>query len=72
MSEWMDRYRGYSYFCLLDSKLAHFVWRRLFCPTGWHLWDEVLSSHGSDPDRGHYLYCDACGETMDVGCVNCE
>lgn len=35
------------------------LWRRLFCRCGWHLFDEVDSSHG-----GHHLSCDACEMTI--------
>ena len=37
----------------LQNRLAWWLWQRLCCPRGWHLWDEVIS------DR-HYLVCDAC------------
>jgi hypothetical protein len=30
------------------------TWKKLFCPSGIHLFDEVWT-----PDK-HYLYCDAC------------
>jgi len=54
----MDEWRGYSYWFLLDNRLAQWLWRKLFCRIGWHLWDEVLS------DLGHRLYCDACEEEL--------
>ncbi len=65
-NEWMSSYRAYSYWGLLDNSLAHYLWRGLFCPMGWHLWDEVLSSTADDPQRRHYLFCDACDETLDI------
>ena len=63
---WMRSYRNYSYHGLLDNPLAHFIWRKLFCRIRWHLWDEVLSSSSNDPQRRHYLFCDACNETVDI------
>lgn len=51
-------WRGYSYPSVLDNRLAHFLWRILFCRTGWHLWDEVKSG------ENHYLFCDACDEVF--------
>lgn len=65
-NEWMRSYRNYSYHGLLDNPLAHFIWRKLFCRIRWHLWDEVLSSTAADPQRRHYLFCDACDETVDI------
>ncbi len=65
-NKWMRSYHNYRYCFLLDNKLAHFIWLKVFCPNGWHLWDEVLSSHSTDPERRHYLFCDACDETVDI------
>lgn len=31
------------------------AWKTANCPSGIHLWDEVIS------DDDHYLHCDACG-----------
>jgi hypothetical protein len=47
-------YHGYSYPSIFANRLGWFLWKRLFCRTGWHLWDEVwsLDFHG--------LFCDAC------------
>jgi len=48
------------------------IWKRLMCPRGIHLLDEVLSSActpGRDYERknwSHYLYCDACGLTVHI------
>lgn len=44
----------YTYPSILDNRLSHWLWKRLCCPRGWHLWDEVLS------ELGHRLSCDAC------------
>lgn len=66
MSEWMASYSNYRYWSLLDNRLAHFLWRKLFCRMDWHLWDEVLSGSSNDPQRRHYLFCDACDETVDI------
>jgi len=44
---------GYTYPRLLQHRVVWWIWKRVFCPHGWHLWDEV----GGET---HYLYCDAC------------
>lgn len=36
------------------------IWRAVFCPRGWHLFDEVTTVFG------HYLHCDACGLIVHV------
>ena len=51
----MSRLYGITY-SLPENEIIYFVWSKLFCKKGWHLFDEVLSS-----ECGHYLYCDACG-----------
>ena len=43
----------------MQNRLCWWLWKRLCCPIGWHLWDEVAS------DR-HYLYCDACEIEADL------
>ena len=50
--------REYSYPRWLDNRIAHRLWRKLFCRIGWHLWDETASLDS------HSLYCDACGEDV--------
>lgn len=52
----LARYRNHRYPKLLDNAYAQFLWRKLFCRGGWHLWNEVLSGL----DERHYLFCDAC------------
>lgn len=44
---------GITYPRFLQNKFIWWLWKRLLCPHGWHLWDEVLSTD-------HTLYCDAC------------
>ena len=36
------------------------IWKKVFCPRGWHLFDEVASL------GRHELYCDACGKTIGI------
>lgn len=50
----VKNWRGISYASLLDNRFCHWLWKRWFCPKGWHLWDEVMSL------EDHSLYCDAC------------
>lgn len=54
----MSEYQGYTHYWPL--KLL-WLWRLLFCRREWHLWDEVES------DCDHYLSCDACGKTVQIG-----
>jgi len=54
-------YHGYTYIGLLDNRLSRFLWRKVFCVRGWHLWDESLG------DARHYLSCDACGVAVALG-----
>jgi len=56
--------RGYTYPGFLQNKVCWYLWKKLFCRNGWHLWDEVLS------DDSHYLYCDACDCTENIELVN--
>ena len=53
-------YRGYSYPGILDNCFVHWIWKRLFCTRGWHLWDECKCY------KEHYLYCDCCDETVEI------
>ena len=53
-------YRGYSYWLILDRPFIQWLWYKIFCKKGWHLWDEVYSIDE------HYLFCDACGEKVNI------
>lgn len=55
VSDMGTEYHGFTYPTILDHAWVHWLWRRLFCPKGWHLWDEA---RGLNDDT---LYCDACG-----------
>ena len=58
-------YWGYTY----PGVLGWFkrIWKWWCCPRGMHLWDEVESGAASIPNfYRHYLYCDACGERVNV------
>ena len=50
----LDVWLGITYPRLLDHAPVQYLWRRVFCPMGWHLWDEVWSL------EDHVLFCDAC------------
>jgi hypothetical protein len=66
MKYWYD----ITYPTIFDNRLMQWVWKKAFCPTGWHLFDEVSSSYIS-PKTGkweHTLYCDAC--ELDVELVD--
>ena len=65
MSErWKEIFNGnatmYTYPGVFGNRLGRLIWRTLFCPRGWHLWDEVLSG----VNERHYLTCDACQESF--------
>jgi hypothetical protein len=47
-------WHGITYPSILDHKFVQGLWGKVFCPRGWHLWDEVES------DKDHDLFCDAC------------
>jgi hypothetical protein len=52
-------YHGITYpFFKVMPRWFRKAWKRIMCPRGYHLLDEVLSTYGSEPS--HYLYCDAC------------
>ncbi len=55
----MSTYRGITYFPILDNRPVQWLWKKLFCPREWHLFDECLSF-------AHYLYCDACGLSVHI------
>lgn len=48
--EWLD----VTYPYILQNKVSQWLWKHVFCPIGFHLFDEVQST------TDHYLYCDAC------------
>ena len=56
-------YIGVSYPGILQQAWIRAIWRRTFCPTGWHLFDEV-ASFGA---LGHHLSCDACDLSLVLG-----
>lgn len=56
----MMKYRGITYPAILDYDCARAIWKRLFCPTEWHLFDEV------ETFIDHYLYCDACNLVVEI------
>jgi hypothetical protein len=39
---------------IFDSPFVQSLWKRIFCPRGWHLWDEHANA------EQHDLFCDAC------------
>lgn len=43
----------------LNYRPVHWVWRKLFCPQDWHLYDQVIGWLGPG-EWEVYLYCDAC------------
>ena len=51
----MKKYRGITYFPIFDNEFIQWLWKLLFCPHEWHLFDEVWAL------ERHYLSCDACG-----------
>lgn len=59
-----DEYGGISYpFGTLLYKFNFFykLWKKIMCPNGYHLLDEVLSyGTGNKNSNVHYLVCDAC------------
>ncbi len=50
---------GHTYPGFLEPRPIRWLWKKIWCPRGWHLWDEVSNSDGD-----HYLHCDACEATF--------
>lgn len=46
---------GITYPSIFAHGFIYSLWKHIFCPRGWHLWDEVHSM-----EYGHSIYCDAC------------
>lgn len=57
------KYYGLTYPKILDNKFIKWLWRKLMCKYGYHLFDEVLSI------EHHYLSCDACGSEVHIETV---
>jgi len=49
-----------TYPSFLDNRLCHWLWKKLCCPRGWHLFDECQSLDD------HMLNCDACGYELPI------
>lgn len=47
-------YKGITYPVIFDNELSRRIWKKVLCPNGFHLWDEVSSL------EGRTLTCDAC------------
>lgn len=58
MSKLIDEWHDISYPVVFQDKIGWWIWKHLFCPSGWHLFDESMS------EEDHCLYCDACGLTV--------
>lgn len=59
------KYHGYSYPTILSKGPLGWLWKKIFCKRGWHLWDEVLGT-GADTEDGweHSMVCDVCQKTI--------
>ena len=53
-------YRGYSYPSALAHRPIYWLWARIFCPRGWHLWDETWAIDW------HGMSCDACYAALQI------
>lgn len=70
IAQLLSKYEGITY---IGSSWLHRwgIWKRVFCPKGIHLLDEVQTA--SDPDGwNHYLSCDACNLMVEIGRINRE
>lgn len=54
----MSRYIGISYPRFLSFAPILWLWKRICCKRGWHLFDECESTDW------HHLVCDACDNTL--------
>ena len=65
-----------TYPAIFQNTPALWLWGKLCCPRGWHLFDEWLGTclHNSDEEckregcngHGHAIICDACGLEIDI------
>ncbi len=62
----MSKYIGITYPKILTNKYALKLWKRFMCKNNKHLFDEVWSIWGEPDDPQHYLYCDACGFSVNI------
>ena len=62
MENWLD----ITYPYIFQNSLVWYLWKRAFCPHGWHLFDEVWSI------EEHTLYCDACGLDIIISSASYE
>lgn len=60
------RYFGITYWGCLGNPLSLWLWRKVFCRRGWHLWDEVWSL------TDHYMSCDACELYVGISKIRTE
>lgn len=67
-----QKYHGFSHPRFLGWLGVRWAWKKLLCPRGMHLWDEMLGTGmigGEDYERPgweHCLYCDACGAIVHI------
>jgi len=62
----MNKYRGLTYFSILDNRFCHWLFKKYFCPRNIHLFDECESL------EYHFLSCDACGLEVHIKEINDE
>lgn len=53
---WLD----VTYPYIFQNIIFWWLWKKIFCPTGFHLFDEVQSVYD------HYLSCDACDFVVNI------
>lgn len=49
---------GITYPRFFQNEFTWKLWKKLFCPTGFHLWDEAADT------KSHNLFCDACEKSI--------
>jgi len=55
-----SKYIGITYPHIFSNRIVRWLWKRINCRRGIHLWDEAWSP------QNHYLSCDACGKTLGI------
>lgn len=63
MKRMNDKWYGVTHYVPVRSirdNIFTFLWKKLLCHRGWHLFDECMSLDHHD------LHCDACGLTVPI------
>lgn len=60
------KYHGITYPIFFCFKPFFWLWKRICCRRGWHLFDEVWSTDN------HYLHCDVCELVVNIESIDTQ